>query len=86
MHGGGATMILPEGAESTLTEDAASPFLAEPAQYHLSNITQGWGAHSVGLALTNVTEDRPPATQQFSAAESPRCPVVSGRERWPYRL
>jgi hypothetical protein len=25
-------MILPKGAESTLTENAASPFLAEPAQ------------------------------------------------------
>ena len=24
-------MVLPEGAESTLTENAASPFLAEPA-------------------------------------------------------
>ena len=34
MHGGGATMILPEGAESTLTENAASPFLAEPAHNH----------------------------------------------------
>ena len=26
-------MILPEGAESTLTENAASPFLAEPAHH-----------------------------------------------------
>ena len=36
MHGGGATMILPEGAESTLTENAASPFLAEPAHILLN--------------------------------------------------
>src|SRR5271157_3769312 len=31
----GATMILPEGAESTLTENAASPFPAEPAHADL---------------------------------------------------
>ena len=36
MHGCGATMILPEGAESTLTENAASPFLAEPAHILLN--------------------------------------------------
>jgi len=29
---GGATMILPAGAESTLAENAASPLPAEPAQ------------------------------------------------------
>jgi hypothetical protein len=42
-------MILPEGAESPLTENAASPFLAEPAQVHI----QG-GQRQSGLRIMNA--------------------------------
>jgi hypothetical protein len=70
MHGGGPTMILPEGAESTLTENAASPFLAEPAHGDLVFACIVTDANRERPVCPRVCPELPPAIVIPSEVES----------------